>query len=105
VAAWAAAARVIPAARPYAAAKPASPSAARASNAIRGSTDYTVHDAADVEREARAALGDAGFAAAYRRAAGLTMATAAEAAKLDPAPEGPYRERGEGHQQDGRPDQ
>ena len=76
-------------------------------DAVRGSTDRTVHDAADVEREARAALGDAGFEAAYRRAAGMSVATAAEAAglELDPAAERPDRERGEDHQQDGRPDQ
>jgi len=76
-----------------------------AADAIRGSADHTVHDAADVEREARAALGDAGFEAAYRRATGMTVATAAEAVGLDPAAEGPDRERGEDHQQDGRPDQ
>ena len=76
-----------------------------AADAIRGSADRTVHDAADVEREARAALGDAGFEAAYRRASGMTVATAAEAVGLDPAAEGPDRERGEDHQQDGRPDQ
>ena len=78
-----------------------------AADAIRGSADRTVHDAADVEREARAARGDAGFEAAYRRAAGMSVATAAEAAglELDPAAERPDRERGEDHQQDGRPDQ
>ncbi len=76
-----------------------------AADAVRGSADQTVHDAADVEREARAALGDAGFEAAYRRAAAVTVATAAEAAGLDAAAEGPDRERGEDHQQDGRPDQ
>ena len=74
-------------------------------DAVRGSADHTVHDAADVEREARAALGDAGFEAAYRRAAGMTVATSAEAVGLDPAAERPDRERGEDHQQDGRPDQ
>jgi len=82
-----------------------------AADAIRGSADRTVHDAADVEREARAALGDAGFEAAYGRAAGVTVATALDAVGLeaavglDPAAEGPDRERGEDHQQDGRPDQ
>jgi predicted ATPase/DNA-binding SARP family transcriptional activator len=75
-----------------------------AADAIRGSADHTVHDAAEVEREARAALGDAGFEAAYRRAAGTTVATAAEAIS-DPAAERPDRERGEDHQQDGGPDQ
>jgi predicted ATPase/DNA-binding SARP family transcriptional activator len=76
-----------------------------AADAIRGSADHTVHDAAEVEREARAALGDAGFEAAYRRAAGVQVATAAEAVGLDPTAEGPHRERREDHQQDGRPDQ
>jgi predicted ATPase/DNA-binding SARP family transcriptional activator len=74
-----------------------------AADAVRGSRDSTVRDAERVTFEARAALGDAGFEAAYSRAAGVTMATAGEA--LNPAAEGPDRERGEGHQQDGRPDQ
>jgi hypothetical protein len=76
-----------------------------AADAVRGSKDSTVWDAERVTFEARAALGDAGFEAAYSRAAGVTMATAGEAAGLDPAAEGPDRERGEGDQQDARPDQ
>jgi predicted ATPase/DNA-binding SARP family transcriptional activator len=81
-----------------------------AADAVRGSADHTVHDAADAEREARAALGDAGFEAAYRRAAGMTVADTAEAVGLtepglDPAAEGPEGGRGEDHEQDGRPDQ
>jgi hypothetical protein len=61
----------------------------------------------DTERiafEARAALGDAGFAAAYGRAAGITLAAAAQAATLDPPAEGPDRDRGEDDQQDAGPD-
>jgi len=51
-------------------------------DAVRGSTDRTVHDAADVEREARAALGDAGFEAAYCRGSDVIVANALEAAGL-----------------------
>ncbi len=82
-----------------------------AADAARGSLDRTVPDAERIALEARAALGDAGFEAAYGRAAGVTVATALDAVGLeaavglDPPAEGPDRERGEDHQQDGRPDQ
>jgi hypothetical protein len=82
-----------------------------AADAARGSRDRSVPDTERVTAEARAALGDAGFEAAYRRAAGVTVATAAEAVGLpateglDPAAEGPDRDRGEDDQQNGRPDQ
>ncbi|WP_433794079.1 ATP-binding protein [Actinoplanes sp. CA-252034] len=78
-----------------------------AADAVRGSRDRTVEQAERTFRETRAALGDAGFDAAYRRGAGVTLATALEAAGLesDPAPEGPDRERGEDHQEAGGPEQ
>ncbi|GIE04549.1 SARP family transcriptional regulator [Paractinoplanes durhamensis] len=74
-----------------------------AADAVRGSEDRTVPDVERLTFEARAALGDAGFEAAYRRAAGTT--TAMVTGLLDPAAEGPDRDRGEGDQQDRRPDQ
>jgi hypothetical protein len=76
-----------------------------ASIAVRGSVDHSLPDADRVEREARAALGDPGFEAAYRAGLLVTVATAVEAAGLDAAPERPHAERGEHHQQDGGPDQ
>ncbi|MGK5684741.1 BTAD domain-containing putative transcriptional regulator [Actinoplanes sp. URMC 104] len=48
-----------------------------ASDAVRGYRDLSVPDVERITVEARAALGDAGFDEAYRRAAGTTMATAA----------------------------
>lgn len=41
--------------------------------AVRGAADRTVQDADRVEREARAALGDAGFEAAFRRGDGFDL--------------------------------
>ncbi|MFC4064062.1 BTAD domain-containing putative transcriptional regulator [Actinoplanes subglobosus] len=78
-----------------------------AADAVRGSEDRTVEQAERTFREARAALGDAGFDAAYHRGDGVTMATALAAAGLesDPAAEGPDRQRGEDHQESGRPEQ
>jgi len=75
-----------------------------AADAVRGSQDRSVPDAERITFEARAALGDAGFAAAYGRAAGMTLAGAAQAAALDPPAEGPDRERGKDDQQDAGPD-
>ncbi|MBL7256412.1 BTAD domain-containing putative transcriptional regulator [Paractinoplanes lichenicola] len=49
-----------------------------ASDAVRGSRDLSVPDVERITFEARAALGDAGFDEAYRRAAGTTMFTAAD---------------------------
>ncbi|GID33017.1 BTAD domain-containing putative transcriptional regulator [Paractinoplanes brasiliensis] len=49
-----------------------------ASDAVRGSRDLSVPDVDRITGEARAALGEAGFASAYRRASGTTMFTAAE---------------------------
>ncbi|MFI1988208.1 BTAD domain-containing putative transcriptional regulator [Actinoplanes sp. NPDC020271] len=69
-----------------------------ASESVRGSSDRTVDEGLIVEREARAALGDAGFDVAFSRGDGITMATALEAAGLDPAAEGADRERGEDRQ-------
>ena len=57
-----------------------------AADAVRGSRDLSVPDTARVTAEARAALGDDGFTAAYRRAAGVTGATAAATVGLDPDP-------------------
>jgi ATP/maltotriose-dependent transcriptional regulator MalT len=53
-----------------------------ASVAVRGSVDRSVPDVDRIEEEARAALGDAGYGAAYRSGATVTMATAGEAAGL-----------------------
>jgi predicted ATPase/DNA-binding SARP family transcriptional activator len=55
-----------------------------AADAVRGSQDRSVPDVERITFEARAALGDAGFEEAYRRAAGVTAATAGE---LKPAAE------------------
>jgi tetratricopeptide (TPR) repeat protein len=79
-----------------------------AADAVRGSIDRSVPDVDRIADEARAALGDAGFEAAYRSGSTVTFATAVEAAGLrsgrsDPAPEGPDGERGEDHEQPGRP--
>jgi predicted ATPase/DNA-binding SARP family transcriptional activator len=49
-----------------------------ASVAVRGSVDRSVPEVDAIEREARAALGDAGFAEAYRSGDDVTLATAAE---------------------------
>jgi predicted ATPase/DNA-binding SARP family transcriptional activator len=50
-----------------------------AADTVRGSVDRSMTDGARVGAEARAALGDAGFEAAYRAGAAVTVATAAEA--------------------------
>jgi hypothetical protein len=76
-----------------------------ASDSVRGSLDRSVPDVVRITLEARAALGDAGFEAAYRRGDGVTMATALAASGLNAAAEGPDRGRGEDDQQDARPDQ
>jgi predicted ATPase/DNA-binding SARP family transcriptional activator/tetratricopeptide (TPR) repeat protein len=78
-----------------------------AADSVRGSEDRTVEQAERTFREARAALGDAGFDTAYHRGDGVTMATALDAAGLesDPASEGLDRERGEDQQEAGRPQQ
>ncbi|MEU4241033.1 BTAD domain-containing putative transcriptional regulator [Actinoplanes sp. NPDC026619] len=73
-----------------------------AADAVRGARDRTVPDTDRITFEARAALGDAGFEAAYRRAAAVTAAGVIDL--LDPPAEGPDRDRGEDHQQDHRPD-
>jgi tetratricopeptide (TPR) repeat protein len=56
-----------------------------AADAIRGSRDRSVPDVDRVEAQARTALGDAGFAAAYASGGTVTIATAVEAAGLTPA--------------------
>jgi predicted ATPase/DNA-binding SARP family transcriptional activator len=71
-----------------------------AADAVRGSRDRSVPDTERVTFQARAALGDAGFEAAYRRAAGVTWSTA-----LDAAAEGPNGQRSEDGHQDAGPDQ
>jgi predicted ATPase/DNA-binding SARP family transcriptional activator len=82
-----------------------------AADAVRGSRDRSVPDVERITIEARAALGDAGFEAAYHRGDGVTVATALAAGGLgepagsDPSPEGPDRDRREHHQQDRGPDQ
>jgi predicted ATPase/DNA-binding SARP family transcriptional activator len=76
-----------------------------ASIGVRGSVDRSVPDVARIEREARAALGDPDFAAAYREGLAVTVATAVAFAGLDPPAEGPDGQRGEDHQQNGGPDQ
>lgn len=78
-----------------------------AADSVRGSEDRTVEQAERTFREARAALGDAGFDAAYRLGDGVTMANALAAAGLesDPPAEGPDRQRREDHQESGRPQQ
>ncbi|WP_436522326.1 BTAD domain-containing putative transcriptional regulator [Actinoplanes sp. HUAS TT8] len=62
-----------------------------AADSVRGSVDRTVNEGLIVAREARAALGDAGFEAAFGRGDGVTMTTALAAAGLDPAAERPDR--------------
>jgi predicted ATPase len=76
-----------------------------AADAVRGSIDRSVPDVDRIGDEARAALGDAGFEAAYRSGSSVTFETAVEAAGLrsDPAPEGPDGERGEDREQAQRP--
>jgi tetratricopeptide (TPR) repeat protein len=59
-----------------------------AADAVRGSRDATVPDTDRITAEARAALGDAGFEAAYHRAAGITVKNASEAAAHEPPPPG-----------------
>ncbi|MEU4623046.1 BTAD domain-containing putative transcriptional regulator [Actinoplanes sp. NPDC023801] len=80
-----------------------------AADAVRGARDRSDVDAERTAREARAALGDAGFDTAYREGGTVTTATATAAAGWrpgsDPAAEGPHRERGEDHEQAGRPGQ
>ena len=75
------------------------------SDSVRGSLDRSVPDIERITFEARAALGDAGFEAAYHRGDGVTMVTALAASGLDPTAEGPDRGRSEDDQQDARPDQ
>jgi predicted ATPase len=53
-----------------------------AADAVRGSIDRSVPDVDRIAAEARTALGDAGFDAAYRSGLSVTYATAAEAAGL-----------------------
>ncbi|BCY06428.1 SARP family transcriptional regulator [Actinoplanes sp. L3-i22] len=55
-----------------------------AADSVRGSSDRTLNEALIVAREARAALGDAGFEAAFGRGDGVTMTTALAAAGLTP---------------------
>jgi hypothetical protein len=50
--------------------------------AVRGSIDKTVPDVDRIEREARAALGDAGFEQAYRSGSDVTIKNAVAAADL-----------------------
>ncbi|WP_127504044.1 BTAD domain-containing putative transcriptional regulator [Actinoplanes solisilvae] len=76
-----------------------------AADSIRGFRDRSVPDVDRIAAEARAALGDAAFDDAYRRAAGTRTASAIEAAGLDAAAEGPDRERGEDREQDRGPEQ
>ena len=93
-----------------------------AADAVRGLRDLSTPDRARIAEEARAALGDAGFEAAYGRAAGLTVTGAVEATglpvadqvgatgltvavDLDPAAERPDGQRGEDGQQDRGPEQ
>ncbi|WP_106316760.1 BTAD domain-containing putative transcriptional regulator [Actinoplanes italicus] len=80
-----------------------------AADAVRGTRDRSDVDAERTAHEARDALGGAGFEAAYREGATVTMATAPAAAGWapgsDPASEGPHRERREDHEQATRPGQ
>ncbi|ATO80870.1 Regulatory protein afsR [Actinoplanes sp. SE50] len=76
-----------------------------AADAVRGSVDRTVNAGVIVAGEARAALGDAGYAAAFGRATAVTMDTALAAAGLDPAAEGLDGEGGEDREERGGPDQ
>ena len=76
-----------------------------ASDGVRGSKDLSLPDAVRLDREARAALGDPGFEAAYREGVPVTVQSALAAVGLHPAPEGPDGERGEDRQQPGRPQQ
>jgi predicted ATPase/DNA-binding SARP family transcriptional activator len=55
-----------------------------AADAIRGSLDRSVPDVDRITAEARTALGDAGFAAAYASGESVTVATAVETAGLRP---------------------
>jgi ATP/maltotriose-dependent transcriptional regulator MalT len=73
--------------------------------AVRGSDDRAVPDVERIKTEARAALGGPGFDEAFASGMTVTMATAAAEARLDPAAEGPDGQRGEDHQQAGRPEQ
>jgi hypothetical protein len=50
--------------------------------AVRGSVDRSVPDVERIEAAAGDALGEAGFADAYRSGSDVTMATAAETAAL-----------------------
>jgi uncharacterized protein HemY len=52
------------------------------SDSVRGSLDRSVPDVERITLEARAALGDADFEAAYHRGDGVTMATALAASGL-----------------------
>lgn len=72
-----------------------------AADAVRGSIDRSVPDVDRIGDDARAALGDAGFEAAYRSGSSVTFASALEASGLgsDPAPESPDGQRGEDHEQ------
>ena len=76
-----------------------------AADSVRGTRDRSVPDVEPITFEARAALGDAGFEAAYHRGDGVTLATALAASGLDPTAERPDGGRGEDDQQDARPDQ
>jgi predicted ATPase/DNA-binding SARP family transcriptional activator len=78
-----------------------------AADAVRGQRDRSTPDWARITEEARAALGDAGFEAAYARAAGISAAAAAEATglALDPAAERPDGQRGKDGQQGRGPEQ
>jgi predicted ATPase/DNA-binding SARP family transcriptional activator len=60
-----------------------------AADAVRGSRDATVPDTERVALDARAALGDAGFEAAYHRGAPVTVPTALDAAGLATTPDAP----------------
>ena len=67
-----------------------------AADAIRGTEDRSVPDVDRITAECRAALGDAGFSAAYAQGAPVRPATVLAAAGVsDPPAEGPDRQRGE----------
>lgn len=68
-----------------------------AADGVRGSADRSVPDVDRITAGARHALGAAGFDEAYRQGLPTTYATALAAAGLDPAAEGPDRQRGEDH--------
>ncbi|MFC7533464.1 BTAD domain-containing putative transcriptional regulator [Actinoplanes sp. GCM10030250] len=76
-----------------------------AAESVRGSVDRTISDAERITREARGALGDAGFDAAFRRGDGVTMTSALAASGSDAAAEGADGEWREDAEQDGGPDQ